>query len=126
MRSGGLDGVAIRLYFRHSCKLISLETLKRRRTNTCITFLFDLLEYHVDAPILRDMLQFHEAVRVTRSRRIFQIESHATNYARNQPLNRISNLFNSVAQLYTVGMSREVFRSRIKALTSINSLGNSA
>lgn len=49
------------------CKSIGLESLERRRYNTCVCFIYDLLEGHIDTPALVSMLDLNENTRVTRT-----------------------------------------------------------
>jgi hypothetical protein len=105
------------------CASLKLETLERRRTNSSIFFVFDILTKVIDSPQLYDLLDSIRNVPVhsyiMRAVNVFRTVYHRTNYGLNEPINAASKLFNRVSHLFVDGISREVFRKQVKALWTI-------
>lgn len=98
------------------CRLINIETLQSRRTNANVFFIFDLMNGHIDAPSLRNMLRFNSNT-ATRSARTFHLRPASTNYEFNEPINRMCALFNRVGNISTQSnTSRDHFRAVIRNL----------
>ena len=105
------------------CSSLDLETLARRRTNSCIFFVFDLLTKYIDSPQLYDILQSIRNVPSHtynfRVMDIFRNVFHRTNYGSSEPINSATKLFNKVDHLLVDGISRGAFRNVVKALSVI-------
>lgn len=107
-------------------QLIGLELLERRRSNASVFFIYDIFHGFIDAPALVYMLEHNDSSHTTRNNRMFRIEHHATNYACNHPMTRMCTIFNEISIHHVSSTSRDNFRSRIKALATINAFGNSS
>lgn len=105
------------------CSSLDLETLARRRENSCIFFVFDVLRKNIDAP---QLLNFFESMRkvpththLLRTMNFFRNVFHRTNYGSSEPMNAASKLFNKVSHMFIEGISREAFRTKIRTLSAI-------
>lgn len=78
------------------CLLITLKTLVARRNIASIMFLYGIISGAVDCPELLSLIRFNAPSRSLRQFYTFNIETHLTNYALNEPINRSMILFNSV------------------------------
>ena len=104
------------------CSSLGLETLARRRDNSCIFFVFDVLRKNIDAPQLLEIFDSLRTVNRTysfRTMNIFRTVFHRTKYRASEPINAASKLFNTVSHLYVDETSRESFRAKVRALTTI-------
>lgn len=100
------------------CKMISIESLERRRMNANIFFIYDLLRGNLDAPQLLNRIVINEPVRSLRSNgnELIRVTTHRTNYGQNAPLNRMSRLFNRIDDGIRRSENRNSFHSLIKSL----------
>lgn len=103
------------------CSSLDLETLARRRTNSCIFFVFDLLTKFINSPQLYEILQSIRNVPSFNFRvvDVFKNVFHRTNYGSSEPINSATKLFNKVSHLLVDGISRGAFRNMVKALRTI-------
>lgn len=100
------------------CQLINIETLSRRRMNLGIFFVYDLLKGFFDAPELANTLRLNATTRTLRTARIFDLDFHSTNFASNEPINRMCSIFNRVGNIFIESTGRDQFRSVIRGLTN--------
>ena len=98
------------------CKLIHLETLSRRRLNSGLFFIFDLLNGHIDSPEIYSMLKFNPP-NIARVSNFFMPVTNRTKYGRFEPLNYMCLNFNVLFRqgLYQDNLSRDRFRSMCKS-----------
>jgi hypothetical protein len=94
-------------------QLITLPTLESRRIVASVCFVFDLLSGRVDAPDLLAQIPIHAPPRPLRTSEFLRLATHRTNYGSFSPLDRMFRLFNSFANLFEPGMSREIFKNRV-------------
>lgn len=107
------------------CKLINLAGLERRRLNTSTFFIYDLLTGVINSPNLFALLRLHTPSRTLREAQTLRPEFHRTNYGFFEPIAFMSRLFNGVNVIYLASSSRENFRSRIAASSTLTgSLGS--
>lgn len=98
------------------CDLIGIETLARRRINACAFFVFDLLSERYDAPNLLSQVTINRSTRNPRLPQFLNVQDHRTDYGQYEPINNMCMKFNQFSHLYTAGMSRDVFRTKVKAM----------
>ena len=105
------------------CSTLGLESLARRRSNSCIFFVFDVLSKFIDAPQLHEV--FNSIMNVPahsygfRVMNIFRNIFHRTNYGSSETVYSATRLFNKVSHLYVDGISRGTFRTQVRALCVI-------
>lgn len=109
--------------YSNRCSTLNLESLSRRRTNSCIFFVFDVLSGNIDAPHLGEVFDSIKNVPDhsygLRVINIFRNIFHRTNYGSSEPVNSASRLFNKVTHLYVDGITRDAFRKQVRALHEI-------
>lgn len=98
------------------CQLINIETLARRRVNLSIFFIYDIMKGFLDAPALADTLRLNTPTINLRTNRTFHVQSYSTNYAANEPINRMCSLFNRVSNIFNASTTRDQFRTAIRDL----------
>ena len=64
------------------CESIGIESLARRRINSCTYFVFDLLNGRYDAPNIRSLLVINNPVRLLRNANYLRVDRHRTEYGR--------------------------------------------
>ena len=105
------------------CKLIHLEPLHKRRLNSGLFFIFDLLKDNIYSPELFSMLRFNPPSRARLSNFFLPVKSR-TNYGRFEPLSYMCRNFNILFRqgLYNINMSRDQFRNVCRT-TDLHSAG---
>lgn len=100
------------------CELLNLETLCRRRINSSIFFIYDVLTGKYTLPSIN--LPINEPARTLRRNNLFNTQTHRTNYAINEPINRMCTFFNIIQDNFNESTSRTSFRKSIKQLDDTN------
>lgn len=80
--------------------LLNLDSLEDYRTGCDLTFLYKLLNSHIDCSDLLGLINFKCSNRILRNMPLFTIENHHTNYGKYSPVNRIQLLGNDFTQHY--------------------------
>lgn len=101
-------------------QLINLESLARRRFNSSVFFVFDLLHGFANAPNLKSLLRHYNSTRNLRSAYILRPEIRRTNYGLYEPINHMSRLFNRALPFYIASCSRDNFRLRVRSCSYQN------
>lgn len=96
------------------CTQMGLESLTKRRKMLSIFLLYDIITKHLNVPDLLTKLSFNENTRRTRNYEFIKILTFKTNFALNQPIVRMSILFNDIYDLYNSSVSRESFRNKVR------------
>lgn len=99
------------------CAQLKLDTITKRRKILSIFFLYDIITQHLNIPDLLNRISFNMNTRRTRNYEFIKIMTYKTNFALNQPMVRMSILFNDVYELYNSSISRETFRNKIKRMS---------
>ena len=99
------------------CMLINIETLKKRRETTMITFVNDMISQRVNSPNLLETLNFYAPSRPLRTRNIFTNNNYRSLYAKHGPINSIMNAYNKHCEIIDVTMSRNALKSALRART---------
>lgn len=106
------------LSYEEKCKLVSVDSLARRRIISNIYFMYDLLKGNIALPSLFG--DVNRAInlpdRALRQNRFFNLNTRTRNYEINEPLHRMKNYFNVVAHIFNESPSRESFRLSIKRM----------
>jgi hypothetical protein len=95
-------------------ELIKLQTLQERRRQACLCFIFDLFSGRIDSPKLLASIPINAPVRELRDHEFLKLPFRRTNYGYHSPLVNIFRLFNGVSELFDFGLSRDIFRKRIR------------
>lgn len=101
------------------CKLINLELLSRRRSNSCILFMYDLVMGKIDSPELLSLVNFNVPARIARNFELLRIGYSRTNYGRYEPVSNLSILFNRVNSLFNFNVSKANFKKMIIAVDNV-------
>lgn len=97
------------------CKVLGIDSLKRKRINLSAYFVFDLLTNRIDALELRSQVVINEPVRRLREHQFLTVNYHRTNYGYYEPVNMLCVIFNSIAHLFNATVSRSIFRNRVQS-----------
>ena len=98
-----------------NCQRLGLYTLASRRVMLQRTYIFDLLSVNIDCAALRNKVSLHVPTRTLRNPAPFlEVPGHRTNYGFYSPLSACCRLFNVVADVFVFGMSKTLFKTRIK------------
>lgn len=82
-------------YFELMCKL-SLPTLKSRRDNFDIIYLYNIITSRIDCSELLSKINIHVPSHSTRNHYLFNTNWHSTKYGFNSPIDRMMRLSNSI------------------------------
>ena len=99
--------------YRDRCKLISLDTLARRRKIQQVTFVAKLLNNEVDCPRLLSLLDLRVPSRALRNYALLQPRFHRTAFGYNEPLSSMVRSFTSVEDLFEFGERSSCFSRRV-------------
>ena len=99
------------------CRVLVMDTLKRRRDIARVLLVFDLLSGKIDSPNLLTQIVLSVPAYRTRGREFLYVEFHRTNYGVFEPINAAVRGFNEFAGLYDFNLTRDTFLNRIKAVT---------
>ena len=77
--------------------LLNLPSPASRRDLADISFLYKLINNHIDAPYLLEHISFNIPAYNNRTTHIFYLQSHSTNYLKNSPILRAMTLCNKIA-----------------------------
>jgi hypothetical protein len=100
--------------------LLNMDTLKNRRSLATASFMYKLTNGEIDAPELKDLLTANQSRYDTRNRPVLMSSSHSTNYGKNNPINRMVNVFNSHSNIFLSSPSRPRSRKHYNVLTKIS------
>lgn len=93
------------------CLLLSLKPLSTRRDICNITFLHGLLSGFIDCSELLALVQINAPSRTLRNYHPFHLDTHSTNYVRNEPLRKSMRLFNSICSSIDFTLPRDKFNN---------------
>jgi hypothetical protein len=89
------------------CRVLVMNTLKKRRDVTRVLLVFDLLSGKIDSLIRR-------------GREFLFVEFHRTNYGTYEPINAaVRGFFNEFAGLFDFNTTRDSFLNRIKSVSKL-------
>ena len=97
------------------CKLLNLESLVRRRLNTCALFAYDILNSILDAPVLRIKFSLNSTMNHLRARDCLLVPQHRTLYGFFEPVTNLSRIYNNFYRMIDLNASASN-RSLIKSL----------
>lgn len=115
LRGNGWDRQNLPSY-KYRCSLLDIESLERRRFNSSVFFMFDVLSGKIDSPEILSLIPFRIPSRALREHALFATTPHRTNYGKNGPCDRLIANFNRVAEVFDFGKPRQQFRTEIKSL----------
>lgn len=92
------------------CRLISIQTLKKRREFAKVSFVNDIVSHRIDSAELLSKLNFYVPSRQLRNRNIFITNHYRTNYAKFGPLNQIMATYN----LHSESIDFTMTKSKLK------------
>lgn len=98
------------------CKELEMQSLQRRRINTCIFFVHDIISGHLNAPSLRNQLTFSTINHFTRSPNFIKLKHCRLDCTDNAPFRMACKLYNRTALLVDVTLDRESFRRKVALL----------
>lgn len=95
-------------------RLISMDTLGRRRDVAKVVFVRDILEGDIKVPDLHNLCTRREPGRNIRSAGLFQLVVPFAwrHYEEHESVHSCLKLFNLVSEVYEVGVSRESFKRK--------------
>ena len=94
------------------CANFNLQSLIRRRADSCIMFIHSLLTGRIDSPALRSRISFNS--RFTRHNGLIRIPACRTIRSCNSPLNNACRLFNVVSDVIDVTLPHKEFRNSLR------------
>lgn len=92
------------------CGLLKIQPLIIRRNTTSSMFVFDLISSRISSPYILGQLSFHVPSRQLRQHFVLNIPFRRTNYAQNEPVYRLSRIFNAVSHLFDYNITRNHFK----------------
>ena len=95
-------------------KLMNLDTLSDRRIMINASFMYKLLNGKVDATYLKNQLNLNESTYATRNRPTFVHNQHSTSYGMNEPITRLTRIFNLYSSEFKESSSVYVLKTKIK------------
>lgn len=98
------------------CLLIELKSLRSRRDISSLIFLNDIIIGNIDSSDLLSLIHINAPSRSLRFYRPFYIDSHATNYALNEPLTKSMRLFNSLCNSLDLSFQKNKLKSILNSL----------
>ena len=103
--------------YENRCRVLVMDTLKKRRDIARVLLVFDLLSGKIDSPNLLTQISLNVPSYQTRSREFLFVEFHRTNYGAFEPINAAVRGFNEFAGLFEFNLTRDKFIDSIKAVT---------
>lgn len=100
------------------CRLLGMDTLERRRNNLRIVFVAKTLLGEIAAPWILARINMNVIPRPLRQRSFLRLQSHRTDYAQNEPIRSMCELFNLFYDLFDFNVSTRVFRDRVYSFIS--------
>lgn len=95
------------------CAENNIETLRRRRINSCIFFLHDVITGRINSVGLRNQISFVKISYFTRSPDFIKINTCRLDCANNSPFRTACRLYNLCALHVDVTLNRDTFRRKI-------------
>jgi hypothetical protein len=92
--------------YENRCKVLVMDTLKKRRDVTCVLLIFDLLSGKIDSSYLLSQICLSVPSYLTRSR--------GMNNGVFEPVNAAIKGFNEYAGLFEFGLTRNIFLNRLR------------
>jgi hypothetical protein len=99
------------------CRVLVMDTLKKRRDVARVLLVFDLLSAKIDSPKLLSLINLSVPSYQTRGREFLFVEFHRTNYGNYEPINSVVRGFNEFAGLFNFNITRDTFLNRIKSVS---------
>ena len=103
--------------YENRCRVLVMDTLKKRRDVARVLLVFDLLSGKIDSPNLLTQIGLSVPSYQTRGHEFLFVEFHRTNYGVFEPINAAVRGFNEFAGLFDFNLTRDVFINRITAVT---------
>lgn len=98
------------------CKELNIETLRRRRINSCIVFIFDILSGRINSPSLRNQLNMTAARYLTRQTDFIKLNFCRLDCTINAAFRTSCKLYNVAALFVDTTTDRYTFIRRINRL----------
>jgi hypothetical protein len=100
--------------YENRCKVLAMDTLKKRRDVARVLLIFDLLSGKIDSSYLLSQICLSVPSYLTRSREMLHVEFHRTNNGVFEPINAAIKGFNEHADLFEFGLTRNIFLNRLR------------
>lgn len=101
------------------CTNMNLQSLARRRINTGILFIYDLIERNIVAPTLNDRIELRQSNNHNlRHRDFINIPLVTRSYLFNNPFLTMCRNFNKISEIYLSSMNRIDFKQKIEKLSN--------
>lgn len=100
-------------------QLLEMTSLHRRRTNTAVQYLYDLINDHIHCPRLKSEITINENTRNLRvtSVELFKVKDRMLQMTTSAPVTQICKLANKVKDTFSLSTNRTNFRNNLKAKT---------
>lgn len=98
------------------CTDLRINTLSRRRTNTGILFIYDLIENNIIAPTLNNLITRRTSTYALRRNEYINMPLVTRGYLFNNPFLTMCRNFNKISNIYLDSSSRNEFKSVIESL----------
>lgn len=95
------------------CKLFGILPLFKRRQYFSVMFIRDLINNHIDCPLLLSLIGFYAPSRVLRNRLLFYVPYHRVNYGCNEPISRCLKECNKFSSLLEFDLNRDSFKNKL-------------
>lgn len=103
------------LSYQNRIQLAGIESLERRRQNALVLFLFKLINGQMDCSSLLSLILLKTPQRTTRSRQVFHVRHHRTNYGSQSFCDRLmKNYDTNFGSVDLFMYSFDVFKQRIR------------
>jgi hypothetical protein len=100
--------------YEHRCALLRLDTLVKRRSITCIMFIFDGLGGRMNSSNLLSALDLNTPRYRTRGYEFLRIGFHRTNFGVHELMSAAMREFNEVIGLFDFILTRDQFLNRLR------------
>lgn len=106
------------------CLLLGMDYLRWRRDITSLMYVFDIITGKIDSPKILELIRFNVPSRNLLTNHMFRTAPHRTNYAQNEPICRMLNLFNTYGHLFDFDQSKAAFKRAIIQSCNANANAN--
>jgi hypothetical protein len=98
--------------YKDHCRVLVMDTLKKRRDVARVLLVFNLLSGKIDSPKLLSQINLSVPLYQTRGREFLFVEFHRTNYGIYEPVNAAARGFNEFSGLFDFNITRDTFPNR--------------
>lgn len=102
---------------------LNMNSLQRRRVNSALIFMFDIVHNNVHCPLLRQEILMNNSSRHLRQTDFVRLRDPSLRLARTDPINQHCRLANKISGLMRVPSTKNAFRSQLIKIEDAQLLG---